>query len=437
MAAMNESARSGKASRFPGDASGLDAEAFARTLFDEVAALSPADEGVSRPAYSATETRVLEHLRERAEAWGLAVRPDRGGNYHFALPEDMDADRFALVGSHVDSVHQGGNYDGLAGVAAGLLCLARARAAGERFARPVRCIAMRAEESHWFGPCYIGSKGLTGQLTPTELAAAHRGDGRSLERHMLDLGIDVESVRAGRPLLDVASVLEYVELHIEQGPMLVEKRLPVAVVSGIRGNFRHRKITCLGEAGHSGAVPRAYRHDPVFALADLLSRLDDSWLTILQKGDDLVLTSGVVSTDPLTNSLSRIPDKVTFSLDCRSQSRAALDGMRVLLREEMRQVERARKVEFVLDDELSTAPALMSPTVIEGLKAAMARTGLAPFVMPSGGGHDAAIFANAGVPAGMIFVRNRNGSHNPEEALDIADFLMGADVLYNHLREEK
>ncbi|EGB15998.1 amidase, hydantoinase/carbamoylase family [Pseudodesulfovibrio mercurii] len=435
MAVMKKSAPSGMAAHSPRKGAVPDAEAFARDLFDEAARLSPADVGISRPAYSATETRVLEALRERAEAWGLAVRADRGGNYHFALPDDMDAGRFAVVGSHVDSVHQGGNYDGLAGVAAGLLCLIRAKAAGQRFARPVRCIAMRAEESHWFGPCYIGSKGLTGQLTGAELAAVHRDDGRTLESHMRALGIDVDAIRAGRPLLDTASVLEYVELHIEQGPMLVEKRLPVAVVSGIRGNFRHRRITCLGEAGHSGAVPRAYRRDPVFALADLLSRLDDSWLTILQKGDDLVLTSGVVSTDPRTNSLSRIPDKVTFSFDCRSQSGAVLDGMREMLREEMHQVERARRVEFVLDDELSTAPALMDGKVIAGLRAAMARTGLEPFVMPSGGGHDAAVFANAGVPSGMIFVRNRNGSHNPDEALDVADFLLGAEVLYNHLLE--
>ena len=90
---------------------------------------------------------------------------------------------------------------------------------------------------------------------------------------------------------------------------------------------------------------------------------------------------------------------------------------------------------FELDEEMSSAPALMAESVIQSLRKAMVQTGLEPFVMPSGGGHDAAIFANAGVPSGMIFLRNRNGSHNPEEALDIADFLLGAEVLYNHLTE--
>lgn len=414
-----------------------EAETFARKLFEECAAMSPDSLGVSRPAYSETETRVLDYLKKEAEALGLVVRIDSGANYHFSLPEDVDAEQFVLVGSHIDSVPQGGNYDGLAGVAAGLLCLVRARAEGKRFARPVKAIALRAEESHWFGSCYIGAKSLMGKLTQAELTSLHKADGRSLGSHMRDLGIDVDSVRAGRRLMDPDSILEYIELHIEQGPMLVEKRLPVATVSGIRGNFRHRKIVCVGEAGHSGAVPRAYRHDPVFALADLVSRLDDSWMTILQLGDDLVLTSGIVFTDSETHSLSRIPDKVTFSFDCRSQNSAVLDGMRDLLRQAMEQVEDVRKVKFHLDEELGTAPALMSETVIDGLKGSMENVGLEPFVMPSGGGHDAAIFANAGVPSGMLFVRNRNGSHNPEEDLDIADFLLGCDVLYNHLAEEK
>lgn len=408
---------------------------YAQKLFDDVAQLGTDTLGVSRPAYSATETRVLEYLEREAQAHGILTMRDAGDNLLFSLPEEADAQRFVLVGSHVDSVPQGGNYDGLAGVAAGLFCLIKAREEGRRFARPVRVIAMRAEESHWFGPCYIGSKSLTGQLGKAELAAKHREDGRTLESHMRDLSIDVDSILAGKPLLCMDSVLEYIEVHIEQGPMLVEKRLPVAVVSGIRGNFRHKKITCIGEAGHSGAVPRAYRHDPVFALADLLSRLDDSWLTILQKGDDLVLTSGMVATDPQTHSLSRIPGKITFSFDCRSQSDTALEGMRVLLREEMEQVENTRRVRFELDEEMSSAPALMAESVIQSLRKAMVQTGLEPFVMPSGGGHDAAIFANAGVPSGMIFLRNRNGSHNPEEALDIADFLLGAEVLYNHLTE--
>ena len=406
---------------------------FVTDLFTAIAQLSADTEGVSRPAFSAKESEVLGYLETVALEYGLSVSQDGGKNYLFSLTEDEAAQQYVLVGSHIDSVPHGGNYDGLAGVLAGLLCLIRAKQDGKRFARPVKVIALRGEESHWFGPCYIGSKCLTGQLSNAELFSRHKEDGRTLEEHLAVLGIDTDAIRKGKPLMDVSDLLEYIELHIEQGPMLVEKRIPAAVVSGIRGNLRHKNIVCKGEAGHSGAVPRVYRHDPVMAFADLLSRLDESWLTIIQKGGDLVLTSGVVATNPETHSLSRIPDQVGFSLDCRSQSTAVLHEMRELIGQEMAQIEADRKVTFLVDEEISTAPAKMSETLTTELKNAMGRIGLEPFVMSSGGGHDAAVFSNAGIPAGMVFVRNQNGSHNPHEAMDIDDFLVGSSIIYEYL----
>lgn len=401
--------------------------------FDTIKSMSLDVEGVSRPAYSAKETEVLEFLADQARAAGLSVSIDAAQNAVFSLPEDADADKYVLVGSHVDSVPMGGNFDGLAGVLAGLLCLFRAKAAGTRFARPVKVIAMRGEESAWFGPCYIASKALMGVLSTSDLASAHKADGRALAAHMADVGIHMPPIQSGTALLNKDDLIEYIELHIEQGPLLIGKDMPAAVVSAIRGNFRHKKIRCIGEAGHSGAVPRAFRKDPVLAMADLLSRLDDSWLTILQKGDDLVLTSGVVSTDPSKHALSRIPDEVGFSLDIRSQSQSVLDAMSNLIQEEMADITRERQVTFELDNVIATPPACMDAGVVENLEAAMARIGLEPTTMASGGGHDAAVFANAGVPTAMVFVRNQNGSHNPNEAMEIEDFLAGTSIIYEHL----
>ncbi|MEJ8472553.1 Zn-dependent hydrolase [Roseibium algae] len=413
----------------------FDAAKTAARLFDDVAAFSADSAGVSRPAFSAVETQTLKYLEDYARAQGLSVQYDAGQNAVFSLPEDANADRFILVGSHVDSVPNGGNFDGLAGVIAGLLCLARAKSQGIGFAKPVKVIAMRAEESAWFGPCYIASKALLGQLDDSELSAVHKGDGRDLGTHMSEIGINMNRVRQHKPLMDPDNIDCYIELHIEQGPLLIEKNMPAAVVSGIRGNVRHKKIRCIGEAGHSGAVPRAYRKDPVLAMADLLSRLDESWLTILQKGEDLVLTSGMVGTDPEKHALTRIPDLVDFSLDFRSQSADALDAMRDLLQQEVRSVERERGVKFELDAELHTAPALCDEKMVDGLSASMAKVNLKPFTMPSGGGHDAAVFANAGIPSAMVFVRNRNGSHNPEEAMEIPDLIAGTDIIFSYLTE--
>mgnify|MGYP000262379430 CR=1 FL=1 len=401
--------------------------------FSDIFDMSKDTQGVSRPAFSDKETEVLEHLSVLAKSAGLAVEIDQGQNLIVSLPEDADAETFVLIGSHVDSVPMGGNYDGLAGVLAGFVCLFRAKEQGLRFQRPVKVIAMRGEESAWFGPCYIASKALMGSLGAAEMASKHKGDGRSLADHMSDVGINMSEVYAARSLMDKANILEYIELHIEQGPLLIGKDMPAAVVSAIRGNFRHKNIRCIGEAGHSGAVPRAFRKDPVFAMADLLSRLDESWLTILQKGDDLVLTSGVVGTDPDKHALSRIPDEVSFSLDVRSQSVDVLDSMSALIKDEMTKISRERGVEFRLDENHETPPALMDSQLVSKLEDSMRRLGLEPTTMASGGGHDAAVFSNANVPSAMIFVRNRNGSHNPDEAMEIDDFLVGASIIFEHL----
>ena len=405
----------------------------ARFLFEEIASRTRDVQGVSRPAFSTVETETLRFLEEFARKEGLVVWYDIGLNANFSLPADRDAERFVVVGSHVDSVPFGGNFDGLAGVVAGLVCLLRAQRRGERFARPVHVLAMRGEESAWFGPCYIGSKALTGTLAASELNATHKGDGRSLDKHMSDAGIAMEKVRAATPLIDLSAIEAYLELHIEQGPLLIGKEIPAAIVSGIRGNFRHRRVRCIGEAGHSGAVPKAYRRDAVLAMADLLVRLDESWSTILNMGDDLVLTSGMVGTDPDRHAMSKIPEEVSFSLDIRSQSPRTLDDMRRLLQAEMRQVEKDRKVRFELDEEMRVEPALCDPALVEGLKAAMERVGQESFVMPSGGGHDAAVFSAAGVPSAMVFVRNSNGSHNPHEAMELADFIAATDIVHEFL----
>jgi len=405
----------------------------AARLFAEIARRTADVEGVSRPAFSEAETETQQFLIDFARSEGLVTEWDTGRNTVFALPEHAKAERYILVGSHVDSVPRGGNFDGLAGVLAGLLCLVRARHEGTHFPEPVKVIAMRGEESAWFGPCYIGSKALLGMLSETELSARHRQDGRTLDEHMASTGIDMAPIRAGKPLLDHAAVKAYLEVHIEQGPVLIERNLPAAIVSGIRGNFRYRKIACFGEAGHSGAVPLAYRHDPVLAMAELLNVLDAAWHDFVASGRDLVITSGMVSTDQQKHALSRIPDSVEFSLDVRSQDHHMLETMHALVLNHVARIERERSVRFDLGPVLRTSPALCSEPLIGRLAHAAKALGLEPALVPSGGGHDAAVFSEAGIPSAMIFIRNRNGSHNPQEAMEIDDFKVATSILHQFL----
>lgn len=414
----------------------FDAEeaALATRVLDDVAAGSADRIGVSRPGWSPTESRALDHIEAVARSEGLATWRDDAASLIMSLPEDVEASPYVLIGSHVDTVPAGGNFDGLAGVVAGLVCLVHARRRRQRFDRPVRVIAMRGEESAWFGPCYTASKALTGTLTADDLAARHRGDGRPLAEHMAALGLDPAALAEGRPLMDLGAVAEYLELHIEQGPLLAARGLAAAVVTGIRGNLRFKDVTCMGEAGHSGAVPRAFRHDPVMATAKLLARMDDIWSEAVDRGTDLVMTTGMIGTDPAHHAMARIADQVTFSFEIRSQSSDTLALVETEFNDQIARIEVARGVRFDRNAPIRNAPAMLDAAVGARLEEAMARAGQQVFTMASGGGHDAAIFANAGIPAGMVFVRSHGGSHNPDEAMETADLLAGAGILLAHIK---
>ncbi len=403
-------------------------------LFASLRAASFDGVGVSRETYGQSETEAMEIVADAAAREGLVVEWDQARNLAVSLPGQNPELPAAATGSHLDSVPVGGNYDGAAGVVAGLIALLAAKQGGPP-PRTMRLYALRGEESAWFdGPCYFGSRALFGQLNKADFAARHRAGGKTLADAMAEVGADMAVLRGGAKLIDPAAFAFWIELHIEQGPVLIALDKPVGLVTGIRGNVRHRKVVCHGEAAHSGAVPRWLRHDAVLAMSDLLVRLDEHWRVLLEWGEDLVLTSGIVETDPHEHALSRVPGLVSFALEYRSQDMKTLDSFGKLIETECAEVAARRGVRFEFGPSTLTDPARMSPAVIELLEASCAELGIAPEIMPSGAGHDTSIFANAGVPSGMIFVRNDKGSHNPDEAMDYDDFFLGAAVLAHALQ---
>jgi N-carbamoyl-L-amino-acid hydrolase len=402
----------------------------AAELFEAVRKLSAARRGVSRPSYSEVETATLEFLQRQASELGLLARRDAAANLVIELPGAGHAEPPLWMGSHLDSVPEGGNYDGLAGVVAGLLCLAKAKRLGARLPRPAAVVGLRGEESAWFGKPYLGSYALFGKLAPRDLERRQRDSGRPLGEYLERAGADVRRIAAGEPLIEPQAIGGWLELHIEQGPIMVAREAPVGVVTGIRGNLRHLNARCVGAAGHSGAVPRWLRKDAVFALADLLMRLDDNWQALNSRGVDLVVTSGIVGTDAHSHSISRIPGEVSFSLEIRSQSLETLEAFYQLVLVECAGIEKSRGVKFELGERVLSEPGLIDREWAGRLRRICSALQYPYIDIPSGAGHDAAIFANHGVPAGMLFIRNDNGSHNPDEKMDLEDFMMGAEVLY-------
>jgi N-carbamoyl-L-amino-acid hydrolase len=408
---------------------------LANELFDALRAATGDGVGITRTSYGAGESKALDIVEEKARALGLRTERDAGANLVVTLEGSEPELPFLACGSHLDSVPQGGNFDGAAGVVAGLCVLAGFKEDGYRPRRTLKLYGLRGEESARFGKAYMGSSALFGRLTAADLDVKDTEGKFTLGEAMRAAGVDVDRVRSGQPLLDPKSVAAWVELHIEQGPVLVARQLPIGIVTGIRGNIRHRNVECVGVPGHSGAVPRWLRHDAMFATAELISHLDHHWRTLLERGRDLVITTGVVSTDPNEHAIARIPGKLRFSFELRSQSKETLEAFYDLFLSECRLVGEERGVEFKLDRRLESSPAVMDPGWVARLRTAARTLGLPDEEIPSGAGHDAAVFANEGIPSAMIFVRNENGSHNPDEAMTIDDFASGVAVMQAALKE--
>jgi N-carbamoyl-L-amino-acid hydrolase len=415
-----------------GAVNGAKMRSLAERLFERLRAETTAEDGagITRECYGDGEATALKLVRETAEEFGLKYSVDRAANAIVSLPDDDLSKPGLILGSHMDSVPHGGNFDGGAGVIAGLLTMVRLGAERRQGGAPVRLLALRGEESAYYGRANIGSRALFGLLTPADLDAKRQGTGRTLREALASVKADVAAIEQGARLMPLNFASAYLELHIEQGPVMVAREFPTAIVTGVRGNLRHRRVVCRGEAGHSGTVPRWLRRDAVFAVSDLLMRLDEHWNRLLERGIDLVVTCGVMGTDRERQAISRIPGEVYFSFEVRSQSYETLEGFYELFRSECRAVSDQRHVTFEFDERVYTEPARMDEAIINRLKKLSEQLGFATELIPSGAGHDSAVFANAGIPSGMIFVRNRNGSHNPDESMTIDDFMQGLDLMY-------
>ena len=297
---------------------------LAASLFDSLSRATRRGRGIVRDSYGPGEQAAHDIARSAAETIGLESSVDAIGNLSMTLPgRDRGAPR-VIIGSHLDSVPQGGNYDGAAGVVAGLSALSALSKSGFESPYDLAVMGIRGEESAWFDVPYIGSGGAFGLLDPASLSVQRSDNGRTLESMLIERGFDPETIRAGCRLLDPSRIRAYLELHIEQGPTLVAKGLPAAVVTGVRGCKRFRHARCIGEYAHSGAVNRPYRHDAVAATVALLHHMETVWLQQEEGGADLVFTAGELYTDPALHGPSKIAGETRFVLDLRSVSDATM-----------------------------------------------------------------------------------------------------------------
>ncbi|RRH76245.1 hydantoinase/carbamoylase family amidase [Falsigemmobacter faecalis] len=395
-------------------------------VLTRVNALSQGGPGWTRPSYSPLESAAHAIIEEEALALGMEVRRDHGGNLIARLPGRDPELPPIWCGSHLDTVAEGGAYDGQAGVAAALALVTALRSTGVTPAADFVIVVTRAEESVWFPVSYIGSRAATGQLLAADLEARRVDTGRRLADHMREEGGDPEALMAATP----PAPARFLEFHIEQGPMLDSTAEPFGIVTAIRGGLRYRAARLHGVWAHSGGAPRDGRADAVVAFADLVLAMDRIWEDFLAKGADLTVTFGRVSAASPAHAMAKVAGELDFCLDLRSEDVSVLDAADAALKAEIARIEGARPgIRFDLGQQSRSRPAQLSESMAEWVAGGAARLGLNPPRMLSGGGHDAAAFATAGWESVMVFIRNWNGSHCPDEGMNPADLALAVEAV--------
>jgi N-carbamoyl-L-amino-acid hydrolase len=399
-----------------------------QALFDQLRQDGLDEPGVSRDPYGAGEQRGHATVTKAAEALGLEITHDDAANLYMTLPGRDRSAPVLVIGSHLDSVPHGGNFDGAAGVLAGLATVTALRSMGLTPECDIVVMGIRAEESVWFQVSYIGSRGSLGMLPDGALEVRRVDTGRTLADHIAECGGNPEAVRARVRHFDPARIRAYLELHIEQAPSLVEAGRSVAICTGVPGNFRYPDAWIEGRTDHVG-TPRRFRHDAAMAGAEFAMALDALWGDYDERGIPMACTLGRFHTDAAAHGLTIVPGSFHFSLDVRAYDEAILAELEDAVGRIIDGIEQRRAVRFHLGQKARAAVGVVDPEIMAGLEAAAGRQGIPVLHIGSPASHDAAAFGAAGVPMGMIFVRNENGSHNPFEAMAIQDFLDGSTVM--------
>ena len=394
---------------------------YIKYLFDSVNKISFANPGVIRDTYGKGENLTHDFLIKEANKFTKDISIDYGGNFLATYPGKLK--KKIVIGSHLDSQKHGGNFDGLTGVIMGLVLI---KFFFENNIRPkysISVMGIRGEESCWFPYSYIGSKIAVGKFDKKLLDSLKRSDTKkSLSYHINKSGFNAKKVSKKQIKFDIKNFKFFIEPHIEQGPVLEKKKIPLGIVTGIRGSFRFRDAFCKGEYLHSGATPYDYRKDSVVAVSNLVNEMNIFWKAQLKKNKDLVITFGQFFTDSEEHSFAKSSGLVNFCIDVRSNSKNTLEYTKKILIKKIKLIEKQTKTKFFLGKETNSEPALMDKKLIKKFQIYSKMISMKFETMASGAGHDASVFANHGIPSLMLFIRNKNGSHNPKEYMSIKNF---------------
>lgn len=395
--------------------------------FEAMAQLTAPGEGINRLAFTDADWAGRQYIIDRMTDAGLTVETDDFGNvigYKIGKNPDLPA---VMVGSHTDSVPNGGNYDGVVGVLSAIEVIRSMTDDGYEHDHTIAVVSFMCEESGRFGNATLGSKAMRGELTLQDLHRLVDKQGISLYEALKDRNLNpdgIETMAYKRP------VKSFTEIHIEQGKVLEHEQKTIGIVTGIAAPERFY-VTIRGNADHSGATPMNLRHDALCGASKIILGIEE--IASMQEEPPVVGTVGVV--EVTSGAMNVIPGAVKLGVDIRSISKVARNSVVTLVKEFIDITAEKRGLSYTIETIAQDHPVEMHPAMIREIEEAVKSVGVEYMTMPSGAGHDAMHWAEA-VPTGMIFIPCRDGiSHNPAEFAEMDDIVTGAEVLDKVLRK--
>ena len=378
---------------------------------DEAARCSAPGAGVTRLFCSQEHRDILPLISRWMEQAGLAPQLDASGNLVGRCPKALAGEKTFIMGSHQDTVIEGGKYDGMLGVALPILALEALKREGVTLPFGIEVVAFGDEEGVRFPTTLVGSKALAGNVTPAQLAAQD-AQGVTLAEALTAFGCQPDKIPA--IARDPANTLGFLEIHIEQGPILEQRHHAVGIVTALTGIERHR-VTLRGKAGHAGTTPMPMRHDALVGAAEMVLAVD----SVLQRTDKLVGVVGKLDVHP--NAVNVIPAEVTFTVELRSPERNIRQRGREAVYTALEEVAVRRGLVLEIENTYSADATACADWMMASLEEACAQAGQPTERLFSGAGHDG-LAMQALTDIGMLFVRCKDGlSHHPDEAITAED----------------
>lgn len=395
--------------------------------FEAMSQFTAPGEGINRLAFTDADWAGRQYIIDRMIDAGLTVETDGFGNvigYKLGKNPELPV---VMVGSHTDSVPNGGNYDGVVGVLSAIEVIRSMIDDGYEHDHTIAVVSFMCEESGRFGDATLGSKAMRGELRLQDLHRLVDKQGISLYEALKGRNLnpdEIKQVEYKRP------VKSFTEIHIEQGKVLEHEAKPIGVVTGIAAPERFY-VTIRGNADHSGATPMNLRHDALCGASKIILGIEE--IAAMQEEPPVVGTVGIVEVTP--GAMNVIPGVVKLGVDIRSISEVARNSVVTLIKEFIDVTAEKRGLSYTIEPVAQDHPVAMHPAMIREIEEAVTSLGVEYMALPSGAGHDAMHWADD-VPTGMIFIPCLNGiSHNPAEFAEMDDIVTGVEVLDKVLRK--